>query len=300
VVTSSAHEAFLAHATAATRARVSADPEFPAALRRALEQAHATWPDVALADEVFSGFLAERLEGTMLDALHVADAFLACACVRGVAAAQRAFDQVYLHRLALSLTRSRTRAETVEEVVQRLRVQLLVGERGEPGLVSFQARSDLHTWLRVVAVREAARVEKPAQREVASTDEAMLGELSATDPELGYLKALYRHEVLAALTAALATLPVRERRLLRHSLVDGLSIDELGALFQVHRATAARWLEKARELMSEALRSTLEERLKIDPAELEEVLSLVRSRLDVSVRRLLSSAADDAAPPTEP
>lgn len=283
--------AFLQATGPTTRARLTNDPTLEGVLISALAKARLAWPTIELSDDVFAAFLGARVEGTTLEALHVADAWLACGCARGVNAAQRAFDDVYLHRLALSLARTGTRPETVTEVVQRLRVQLLLGD-GVPGLATFQARSDLHTWLRVVATREAARVEKPQQREVSSSDERMLGELTTSDPELGYLKELYRREVVVALTATLASLPARERRLLRHSLVDGLSIDEVGALFQVHRATAARWLERARELLSAQLRENLELRLKVDPAELEEVLQLVRSRIDVSVRRLLAVTAE--------
>jgi transposase len=34
---------------------------------------------------------------------------------------------------------------------------------------------------------------------------------------------------------------------LRYHHVDGLNIDEIGAIYRVHRVTAFRWLEKAKE-----------------------------------------------------
>ena len=48
--------------------------------------------------------------------------------------------------------------------------------------------------------------------------------------------------VIANRTAeAFAALESRERNLLRYALGDGLSVDAIGTLYRVHRATAARW-----------------------------------------------------------
>jgi DNA-directed RNA polymerase specialized sigma24 family protein len=41
------------------------------------------------------------------------------------------------------------------------------------------------------------------------------------------------------MAAAMDAMPPLERAVLRYQVVDGLSIDEIGALYDVHRATAA-------------------------------------------------------------
>lgn len=63
------------------------------------------------------------------------------------------------------------------------------------------------------------------------------------DPELSHLKATFAAEFKFALTLAIDELSVRDRNLLRQSVLDGLTIDQLGKLYRVHRATAARWVD---------------------------------------------------------
>ncbi|MFC1610733.1 transcriptional regulator, partial [Myxococcota bacterium] len=84
-----------------------------------------------------------------------------------------------------------------------------------------------------------------------------------------------------------ASLSAKDRNLLRQSLLDGLSIDQLGAIYRVHRATAARWLAGARERVLKETLSALRQRLKIDEAEFKSLINLVRSQLDLSLARLL-------------
>ena len=83
-----------------------------------------------------------------------------------------------------------------------------------------------------------------------------------------------------------------DRTLLRQQIVDELSIDEIGAAFGVHRATAARWLTRARGALVAATHKRLAERLKLPVEQIESVIRLVQSKLDASVIRYLE---DDRA-----
>lgn len=84
---------------------------------------------------------------------------------------------------------------------------------------------------------------------------------------------------------AIGALPARDRTLLRLNLVDGLTIDELARMYQMHRATAARQLEHARGAVATATRLHLA--ATVPPDELEEVARLVASQLDLSLSRVL-------------
>jgi RNA polymerase sigma-70 factor (ECF subfamily) len=77
--------------------------------------------------------------------------------------------------------------------------------------------------------------------------------------------------------------------------VDGLTIDEIGALYRVHRATAARWLARAQVGLTKEIRAALIRTLNLQPAELRSVLRLIRSGLQVSLRSLF-----DGWQPPEP
>lgn len=91
-----------------------------------------------------------------------------------------------------------------------------------------------------------------------------------------------------AIERALTRLSVRDRTLLRLHLAERLSIDALGAMYSVSRATAARWLAAARGALAQGVRDDLRARLHIPDSELDSLIAVVRSQLDVSVLRRLS------------
>lgn len=76
-----------------------------------------------------------------------------------------------------------------------------------------------------------------------------------------HLKQLYRGEFRVAFDAALETLTPRERNLLRHQFVDHLNLDQIGALYQVHRATAWRWLTRAHKWVFDHTREAMMQQL---------------------------------------
>jgi RNA polymerase sigma-70 factor (ECF subfamily) len=92
-----------------------------------------------------------------------------------------------------------------------------------------------------------------------------------------------------AVRAAVARLPVKERALLRLHLVDGMSIDALGARYQVSRSTAARWLAAARDALRALTREELEAR--IGPADLASMAGFVHSHLELSTHGLLGDGS---------
>ena len=175
-----------------------------------------------------------------------------------------------------------------DEVKQRLREHLFVGdaERG-PAIAEYGGRGDLRGFLRITAVRECLRVMKRQQREVGMDGDDFSLVVSAVDPELERLKATYRGEFAECFAAALAGLDARERTLLRMNAIDRVAIDQIGALYGVHRATAARWVERARARVAEKTEQLLAERLTLSTTEVASVIRLVRSELDLSLERLL-------------
>jgi len=91
----------------------------------------------------------------------------------------------------------------------------------------------------------------------------------------------------------MATLTPRDRVLLRMHTLDGLTIDQIASVQGVHRATVARWLERARELVSRAVRRDLMKQLGADPFEAEEVLQWVQSRVELSLSVLTGGASSN-------
>jgi RNA polymerase sigma-70 factor (ECF subfamily) len=77
--------------------------------------------------------------------------------------------------------------------------------------------------------------------------------------------------------------------LLRLHHVESLNIDELAPIFQIHRATVARRLAKAREEISERTRSLLVSRLRLSESECASIMGMILSQLDISIVRVLSA-----------
>jgi RNA polymerase sigma-70 factor (ECF subfamily) len=145
--------------------------------------------------------------------------------------------------------------------------------------------------VRVAATRDLIHMVQRDKREIRVGDDQQILDLlvPAHDPELRYIGAMYHDAMTAAVRSAFAALETRERRLLRLAMLDGLTIDDLGKLHGVHRATAARWLADARERVLELTRAQLTEVLGASASEVDSIVRLVHSRVEVSLDRLLQT-----------
>jgi RNA polymerase sigma-70 factor (ECF subfamily) len=119
------------------------------------------------------------------------------------------------------------------------------------------------------------------------SDDAHALPVSALPPELELLRARCHAEFGSAFNVAFTALSARQRNLLRHAFHGGLSTEQLGVLYAVHRATAARWLQTAREALAERVRQELGARLKLTESECVSLLHVVVSQLDASLPQLI-------------
>jgi RNA polymerase sigma-70 factor (ECF subfamily) len=273
---------------------------FAAGLDARIAAARAAWPDVRIEPERFARFVAARLEPPLdagLSRLQVEDLYLACACTDGAPGAVAAFERAFVPVIERAATAAGARRPEVDDlrqvVCQRLLVPAAVedGTPAEPRIATYSGRGDLGSWVRVVATREAQRLLPRERRELPSDDDLAGLIAPDDDPEVGYLKRLYRAEFKQAFAAAITGLSDRERLLLHQHALDGLGIDDLAGLYKVHRATAARWLEAARHSVLVATRRELTRKLQLSKDELERVMALIASQLSVSLPRLLSIRA---------
>jgi RNA polymerase sigma-70 factor (ECF subfamily) len=248
--------------------------------------ARAAWPGVELTRAAFDAAIAERGEGT----LHATDVYLALGCAAGDPAALAAFEVQCGDTIRRATTASGATPAESDDLAQVVRQRLLVAPAsgGPAKIVSYSGRGSLQAWVKVVATREAARMLPIARREPALADDDLARLVAPDDdPEIGYLKRLYRAEFKQAFQLAVAALPARDRLVLRQSVLDGLGIDALAAQHGVHRATCARWLEAARQQILAATQAELVQRLSLSRAELQSVIKLIASSLEVSLARVL-------------
>ena len=77
--------------------------------------------------------------------------------------------------------------------------------------------------------------------------------------------------------------------MLRSYYAQKMTIDEIAAAFGIHRATAARRVNGAREQLLAETRRRLSEKLALYSRDLDSMFRLIESRLHISVGRLLGS-----------
>jgi RNA polymerase sigma-70 factor (ECF subfamily) len=175
----------------------------------------------------------------------------------------------------------------VAEVKQEIRYRVLVGDGGHAEIVDFAGRGDLRGWLRVMATRLALQRQCRARREQATEDDEIWQHLASAElPVFDHVKEFYRREFKRAFETALRALPHREKTLLRQHYLDGATLDELALLYRVHRATAARLVGRARKMVLASTRDRLMSELDVPSQELDSILQMIWSRIEVSLRAL--------------
>ncbi len=270
-----------------------------AALERAWSDAFVAactaWPDVEVLEAAVAAFVATRLPDDKeplvgLAMLRVPELYLVCGCLRGQRDALAAFERTYGAELMAAARRGG--AAQADEIVQHLRMRLLVGS--EPRLSNYAGRGSLKRWLKVACTRLAIDTGRADRSRRARGEESgrMATELADADPELQLLKTKYRQAFKDAFAEAMQNLTPRARTMLRLHLLHGLTIDQIAPMHRVHRATAARWLARARAEVLERSRASLGELLNTDPRDVDSIMHLIASRLDVSIARHL----DDIEP----
>ena len=261
-----------------------------AILLQVLQEAHKRYPKVQLSAEAFAAHLGRFW--TKGGATRPLELFIALGCAKGDRAALLALTTDFLGDLAQALRKLETPRIDAEDVKQALLKKLLVPEgRTEPQIAGYSGSGPLKSWLKAAAVRLALNLNRPGRKEDASDDLSMLdrGALSEA-PELRMIKAAHRAQLSQAFTDALTRLEASDRTLLRLHYLGGMSLEALATTYQVHRATAARRLAAARDQVLEETTRLLSERLRLARPEVQSLMKILRSNLEISLHRVLSSS----------
>lgn len=266
--------------------------ELDVVLLDVIRAAQRAYPTIDLPLELFVAYLGDRISADVplplaLRQVHAADLYLACACARGDVRALAAFDERCLRGLDRSLFKMGIAPDMSSEIKQAIRTRVFVGDQGHAEILDYSGRGDLRGWVRVMAIRMALRHKQRARREVLMEDDELLQRIVVSgDLESNHRKSVYRQEFRRAFEGALRALPGRERTILRQHYVDALTIDEIGGLYRVHRSTAARLVARARDLVLEATRARMMAQLGVQTRDLDSIIRMIRSQIEVSLRGL--------------
>jgi len=235
------------------------------------------WPELRVDGEALAAELERR--GVAPTSPFAADVALASALAGGEPAALAIFDRAIVPDVRGALVRFGRDDDFVAEVLQRVRVKLLVGDASAPRIGEYQGRGPLAAWVQIVAIREGLQIQRSTAREVAG-DEQLL-RLAVTDPAFARSSQVYKAAFAAAFQRAMTELGERERTLLRLCFVEGVGTDGIARLFHVHRVTAFRWLRDAREVLLETTRTHFLAAADVPASEVDSVMRSAAHSLSV-------------------
>jgi RNA polymerase sigma-70 factor (ECF subfamily) len=271
-------------------------------LRSIAGRALAAWPGLP----IDAGRLTSRIARAIGDdaeaglaELHVEDFALAVACADELPGALALCDRLCAGAITAAVARVDRSPDLRDEVRQILWQRIFVGTAAQsPRIRSYGGRGPLAGWVAVAAQRIALdlrREEARASGQNSLADPLADQVLPADDhPEIDYLRTRYKTEFEAAVSAALAGLPDRDRLLLRLTTVSGLSHEQIGNIYGVNQSTVTRWISRAREQVLEATEREVCSRLRLPVAEFRSLAGMLVSRLDLSISRVL--ATSDSGP----
>lgn len=260
------------------------------ALAAAVAAARQGHPDLHVSDAAFVRHLAGCGESAdAVASLQAADLLLAYACgrrdERALAELTRRIGQV----VPQAVSRLRSTPSFLEEVAQLLSQRLLVPAEGAtPRILDYRGKGPIERWLRAAALRVALNLLE-SDRGNKTQGESAIRDLAdeGPDPELSHLRRRYAPEFKEAVEAALAGLSAKERNFLRLYFVEGLTVEQIGAMEGSHKSTISRWLSRSRESVVVEVRRLLGERLKLSDSELDSLMGLLQSQLELSLLRVL-------------
>ncbi|HMA91961.1 MAG TPA: sigma-70 family RNA polymerase sigma factor [Polyangiaceae bacterium] len=249
------------------------------------------FPSLVVAEGAFQHY-CERLshEGEQLNMAreHAGELYLCCACSNGDLAAIRIFKHDADELVRCTIARFTRDSERTLDTLQEFWRKLLVGPDAKVN--EYLGRGSLMAWLRICAARMA--IDRQRSNRVLSERETDLGDCIADQafgPESTLMRARFGEPFRAALRRALSSLSRKERNLLRMHVVGRCSIDQIGRAYNVHRATAARWLEQTREHILHSVRAELQMGgSRLTDSEFQSVARVVGGELELETPVLLS------------
>jgi RNA polymerase sigma-70 factor (ECF subfamily) len=269
--------------------------EFSEFVGSAVASAQDAHRGLTLERRTFAAYVASRIpDPADCRAAHWADLYVACACATRVPGAAERFQTMFLAEVPRHIGHVSRDDAFAAEVRQRLLVRVLGDSVEAPRILDYTGRGPLRAWVRVGAIRIALNLRQSEQRmsarEQAWGDDTVLP--AQRDPELELLRRRCAADVRMALEETMLGLDRDARNVLRMHYIDGLSAEDVAVAYGVHRATVARWIQQAHANIMTGTRRRLAAQLRLQPRELDSLIVLVRTSLNLSLCRLLAKQDD--------
>jgi RNA polymerase sigma-70 factor len=281
----------------------------------AYEQGYRCHGDLGMDCEAFAGRLlgiARKYLGpeapwiaitNFVGKLHTDDLYLTSGCARNSEAAWHRFHSMYRKCVQSLFHYVWAQADAAHELADLTMIDMFLPDRsGDSRIASYDGRSTLTTWLRVIvsnrAINERQRMWNRMQRVEPSADIADTDALRTV--ESGLQTKRYEGVFRDSLWSVCLELTAQERLILLWRYEEGLQLGQIARLLGVHQSTVTRQLERLMKRMRGDVVSVLASKYQLSPAAIEECLSVIleTSSHSISLLGLIKEAPSDAAQQT--
>lgn len=254
--------------------------------------ATSAWPDIAIEAPCFVEHLADHTSWEdakgYLSTVRASDMYLALACAKHIPVALAAFDRTILSAMGAYLAGINSEGAFVDEMRQRLRIELFVGTGDRPlHITEYDGTRSLAAWVRLRARWRARTQMADPSKQFDEIDDQVIDAVAGRSPEESYFHHRCWPDFRLALREAMRSLPRNERVALRLHFVGGLSGVKIAAMQQVDRTSVGRWMGNAKKTILKETRRLLRARLKLSDVEFDTLIAAVQDRIDTTIGSLI-------------
>jgi RNA polymerase sigma-70 factor len=222
--------------------------------------------------------------------LHTNDIYLGLACARQTETAWDRFNTLYrkyIDDLATFATLTKTAAADLADSV--LAELFLPDHSGQSRIASYQGRSSLATWLRVIVSHRATNERKRICNNTDSIESIhdIADETGLYRMEASLRARRYGRIIGESLRSSCQCLTDRERLILLLRYDDGLHLGQIGRLLGVHQSTITRQIEGACKKLREAVVANLLTKHKLHRAAIDECEAEILENPSYSILSLI-------------
>lgn len=257
-------------------------------LERLIAQAYhdgqARYGDLGLANDVFKAHVLDIVKKHLglccstsaalcfIKNLHTTDLYLSIACAQGSESAWSVFNATY-RKYIRDLAAFTNPTPNAFELADSILVDLyLPNHSGHSRIASFEGRSSLATWLRIVVGHRVIN-EHERTRKTESAGELLIeigDDLAQHTLDVSLRACRYEHIVDESFRRSCLCLTDRERLILLLRFDEELQLGEIARLLGVHQSTITRQLDRACKKLREVMITTLATTYRLNQAAISE------------------------------
>ena len=245
---------------------------------------------------IIEKYLGENATGNnvirIINSLHGNDLYLTFACAKHNPQAWDRFTHKYQRYICNLATFVSPVNSMASELAENIFADLFFPDRsGSSRIASYDGRSSLATWLRVIICHRAINERALKFNNMAQLDDVCekADEGAVRSIEMALRSSRYQSLIRDSLEHACGELTDRERLLLLLRYENGLQLGQISRLFGLHQANITRQLVRVQAKIRRSFELTLIRKYKLGQAAIDECLSEIAENPAYSILALIKN-----------